>query len=218
MGLLSRLFGRDASRDDEPASEQLASVRLQFEQLRRVMAESGVDDQDTLQSMSLSQECDEIAGATGPFGLCDTNPIPVNGVEGERVYLHRLMIQSGQPVYFHRIGSVSLRNIGCVDEYEVLAFDKSVRTRLYFCMSYPRRSRLAPNGFFLRSWRDMTDLDRAFAKLGVWGTNSFVSDFPGGVFTAVEERAAQIGAPGGVCAMSTVLAKMLINRYAKGLS
>jgi hypothetical protein len=34
---------------------------------------------------------DEIPGTHGPFGIVSTNPIPVNGIIGEMVYLNRLM-------------------------------------------------------------------------------------------------------------------------------
>ena len=56
----------------------------------------------------LQEACDEIPNAKGFFGYSETNPIPVNGVGGERVYLFRLKAKSGAGVFYHRLGSINM--------------------------------------------------------------------------------------------------------------
>ena len=47
-------------------------------------------------------DCDEILGAKGDFGYTETNPIPVNGLIGQAVYLNRLLSKHGKRFLYHR--------------------------------------------------------------------------------------------------------------------
>lgn len=169
MGLLDRLLNR---RVDEPEAEQR----------RRVMAEPFV----AMTGTELLDASDRIPGAIGRFGLDATNPIPVNGVGGEIVYLNTLRARSGVGLLFHRVGSqrTSLHPHP-VDEYEVVAVDASQWARLFFSLYYPRRSREVPEGFARRSWASLPKALRAMVHFPAAGITSLVEDFPFGLPDAI---------------------------------
>lgn len=193
MGWLSRLLGGDAAVDDEPVAEQRASVLKMLESMRNVKQQMGVH----APTVVLPVDADEVPQGSGEFGRSPSNPIPVNGVEGERVYLQRLTSSDGQRLLYHRLGSVKSPCAieGVVDEYEVVTFDGMSRLCLYFDMYYPRRSRRAPSGFSLRPWRTMSDFDKLMAKLGACGVNSRLERFPEDLPAALREHFTKAGLP-----------------------
>jgi hypothetical protein len=137
MGIISRLFG--GNKEDK-------ALRDVFEHIRRIL-----DDEDfqnnlvhpAVKQLLLSAPAyDKDPDGTGPFGLTEANPIPVNGPVGELAYLSRLETLSGQRILFHRIGA-----IGTVDVFEAVAFDGSEWFVLFADFYHPRRSRLTPEGF-----------------------------------------------------------------------
>lgn len=176
MGILGRLFrGGGVKWDDEPLQAQTDAVnRIPH------FAEQ------------LGPECDELPSASGPFGVCGTNPIPVNGPAGEVFYINRLATKAGRPFFFHRLRtqktSVSPHP---VDQYELLAIDGSLNLHLFFAMYHPRRSQHVPAGLIRFPWDRMTDRVRLLCKLPVFGTTFRVEDFPWGLPDAVRVRLAQ---------------------------
>lgn len=191
MRFLSKLLGRGVAQTDEPLPEQLKALTAMLGQQHQFAIASGLTPPNT----RIPDEADCVAGGEGPFGKSHLNPIPVNAVQGELIYLSSLVTENGSRLFFHRRGGLSSDRgiVGRVDEYEVLAADGSVRMSLYFDMYYPRRSRLAPDDFRLIPWNQMTEFDRLMARLGSMGTNHTVANFPFGLPTAIEERMLQEG-------------------------
>lgn len=136
MGFLSRLF--DPNKAERALRETLDYIQriLDDEQLQVELAPAVL--RDMLRS---APAYDVDPNGTGPFGLLDTNPIPVNGPIGELAYLSRLETHSGQRLLFHRLGSIAT-----VDVFEAVSFDGSEWFILFLDMYHPRRSRLAPDG------------------------------------------------------------------------
>ncbi len=90
--------------------------------------------------------CDALPGASGIFGHDPGNPVPVNGIIGEVVYLSRLVTENGERLLFHRIGC-----LGRVDAYEAVTFSGSEWFLLFLDMYHPTMSRKAPVGFSFSS-------------------------------------------------------------------
>src|SRR5689334_3189358 len=116
MGFFGRLLGRDEL--DEPEAEQL----------ERVLNEPAFK----FVGAKLLDACDRFPDSTGRFGYDATNPIPVNGIFGEVVYLNTLRARSGAGVFYHRLGSNRTAvSPHPVDRYEVVAVDASQWATLY---------------------------------------------------------------------------------------
>jgi len=93
-------------------------------------------------------DCDALPGAIGDFGRCLETPIPVNGALGQVTYLSKLRTSADSRLLFHRLGSKS-GPYGFVDLFEVLSFDGQIHETLYLDFYHPRRSSLAPSGYYL---------------------------------------------------------------------
>lgn len=162
MGLFNAIRSVFGTSDDEPLKEQEADFERQ-----------------PVFSSNSNRGCDEIPGGHGPFGMVASNPIPVNGVTGEMVYLNRLRSRSGVGFMFHRIGSlVSSVTTFFVDRYELVAVDASEWLDLYFCPCFPRRSKKVPDGLYMISWSSLDDSIRLLSKFPCMGTNARVANFP----------------------------------------
>lgn len=171
MGFLNRLFGSAKHSDDESLEEQKQDL------LKYSPFSGGV----------INKECDQIPSAYGPFGITPTNPIPVNGVIGEMVYLFRLRSRTGVGFYYHRLGHISSPpSSNPIDHYELVAADASEWCNLFFDCYYPRRSTKTPNGFTLLSWNSLDDQLKMMAKLPVGGVNIKINNFPYGLPDAIE--------------------------------
>ena len=133
--------------------------------------------------LMVGQDCDEMSGAKGEFGLVETNPIPVNGSLGQQIYLSKLRTQAGSKLLFQRLGSTS-NQVGMVDVFEVISFDGEVHAQLFLELYNKRRSRKAPKGFKLAD---------GFSPLT--GTHVRVPNFPEGyreyVYEAVHDKILQ---------------------------
>lgn len=139
------------------------SKKEQLEELKRF-------PNNMMQKAIEGLDCDILPGATGEFGRCLTNPIPVNGPYGEIKYLSRLTIGSGY-LLFHRLGAVE-----SIDVYEIVSADGKFWDILYLDMNHPRRSTLKPEGYEFRKFHEL--LSRH--PIGMF-TNSFDPDFPFGL-------------------------------------
>lgn len=106
---------------------------------------------------------DKIEGATGDFGRCLTNPIPVNGAIGQVIYLSSLVKQK-EFIFFHRLGSIR-----GIDVFETVTSDGDYWDILYLDMYHPRKSKLAPRGY---------DFHAAPHGTMIYGTTEAVEPFP----------------------------------------
>jgi len=192
MGFLDWMR-RPSLADDEPVSDQadtvpalltMAAIHLSMEgkaSLKRLVESDG----------------EQVPGAQGRFGLEPSNPIRANGPEGETVYLERLRTATGGRLFYHRVGTAdcpSLPGIP-VDVFEVLSANGAERAYLFLVMYNFSRSRLAPGGYSLVSWRQMSESDRTLTKLGLFGSTARVDPFPGGLPREVGLRMAKKGLP-----------------------
>jgi hypothetical protein len=87
---------------------------------------------------------DKSPNGSGPFGLCETNPIPTNGPIGELAYLSKLVTLGGERILFHRVDTVN-----DIDIFEAVTFSGSEWFILFLDMHHPKKSRNAPEGFTL---------------------------------------------------------------------
>ena len=202
MKVTDWLFGKGSNWDDEPLEQQreaakrfIAGIAQRDQLFKQILRDQIIQQAEQPQSNDgslaaaldksppmLLPECDQLPTASGPFGKCLTNPIPVNGPVGEIVYLNRLLAPSGCCFFFHRIGSqVAPPYPHPVDAYELLALDGSHRVKLFFAMYHPRRSQLVPDGLHRTSWNRMNSVARLAAKMPVFGTSEPVHDFPWGL-------------------------------------
>lgn len=86
------------------------------------------------------------AQTTGAFGRAVGNPVPVNGMLGELAYLSKLRTESGQRLFFHRLGA-----IGTCDVFEAVSFDGKHWDVLFLDPYNRTRSRTAPSGYTVSS-------------------------------------------------------------------
>lgn len=133
--------------------------------------------------------CEEIEGASGPFGECPSNPIPVNGQIGEVTYLSRLRSKSGVGFMWHRIGTEETSVYPHpIDVYEMVAIDASEWQKLYFAMYHRHRTRKVPSGLSLLAWSRMKDIEQIMSKTGFPGHIQKVDNFPFGLPAVVVEN------------------------------
>lgn len=167
MGLLSSLFG--GNKEEKALREALGHIH-------RILDDEMFQLEFVHPSMKAMLESspayDKDPNGSGPFGLTETNPIPVNGPIGQLAYLSKLETQSGQRILFHRLGA-----IGTVDVFEAVTFNGSEWFILFVDLYHPRRSRLTPDGF--RFTKDVAQFS---------GFHKFCKDFP---YDFVEKKASE---------------------------
>jgi len=94
-------------------------------------------------------EEDTMPEGYGEFGLEITNPIPVNSILGNKLYLDRLWTDNGVKITYERIGSMRAPNISSIiDGYRIYARGEKIAT-LYICPYNKKISERAPEGFIL---------------------------------------------------------------------
>lgn len=137
MGFMLKIFG--------PGKKDKALHDV-FVQIRRVLE----DEQFQLEMIHPEMKAiiesraayDRDPKGEGPFGFCETNPIPVNGPIGQLAYLSKLETTRGERILFHRIGAVD-----AIDVFEAVTFSGSEWFVFFVDFYHPRRSRLTPEGF-----------------------------------------------------------------------
>lgn len=93
-----------------------------------------------------SAQRDQVEGASGQFGLQESNPIPADG----NWYCRRLRCPSGHPFFYQRLGSVGTAPDGhIIDRLHLLCFGRESELVLYFDMYHKGASTLAPEGLLL---------------------------------------------------------------------
>jgi hypothetical protein len=137
MGFLSNLFG--GSKEDKALKEA-------FEIIHRIIEDENYQNQSLhplIKDRILNSPAyDKDPNGTGPFGLSENNPIPVNGPLGELSYLSRLETTKGERILFHRIGAINT-----IDVFEAVTFSGSEWFIFFMDFYHPRRSRITPDGF-----------------------------------------------------------------------
>lgn len=172
MSFWRRWLGPPDLVEDQPEEEQRGDLQSQIV-FMDLMAKDKIE---------LGESCDEIPGASGPFGLCPGNPVPVNGPVGETLYLNRLRSGNGTGFLYHRLGSVASPVYPHpVDRFECVAADASEWKVLYMAQYFPRRSRRAPEGLTLKPWSAMAGRLKLLCRLDFMGTHLRIPDFPYGL-------------------------------------
>lgn len=178
MGLINRLLGREANEPGIPPE-----VRAVFDKVRHLLNDEDAQNDLYLPDVSAAlvsgAAVDRIENAPGDFGRDVRNPIPVNGVLGELIYISHLVTSSGSRLVGHRIGTAAN-----VDIYEVAAIDGTAWDVLFFDLYHPRRSRAAPTGLQIKpdTW--------------ILATNYRLDDFPQGIRVGVTRSTREfIGIP-----------------------
>jgi len=137
MGFMSKLFG--GKKEEKALGEA-------FEKIRRVLEDEEFQLELIHPAMKAMIESrpvyDQDPDGTGPFGFCETNPIPVNGPIGQLAYLSKLETDRGERILFHRIGAVDT-----IDVFEAVTFSGSGWFILFADLYHPRRTRITPEGF-----------------------------------------------------------------------
>lgn len=141
MGLFAKLFGRGRKSADIPP--EAAAVFQKIEKfLTDDEAQNAALPESVRKMLEAGPAVDEIPGAEGAFGRCVSNPVPVNGVVGELVYLSKLVTSTGAGLFGHRLG-----HIDKVDVYETVSTDGATWDIIFFSYYHPRKSRKTPTGY-----------------------------------------------------------------------
>ncbi|MQF70575.1 hypothetical protein FIL92_01165 [SAR202 cluster bacterium AD-812-D07_MRT_10900m] len=160
-----------------------------------------------IQGIGMLGSWDQVPDAAGPFGSLQ-NPIPVNGVDGEVIYLNRLTTTSGARFFYHRVGSLRSSATGHqTDVFELASVDGSRWAFLVLSPYHPRRSTQHPPDMILQPWPSNKD-DQTLCRIPHIGTTQQVQDFPLGLPTAISGNLG--GAPPKLReAMATKISSML---------
>jgi len=131
-----------------------------------------------------NDEYDEMPDSIGIFGTTLTNPIPVNGINGQIRYLSSLRTAQGDQLFFHRLGSVEINDIkGAIDLFEIVSVENENWGLLYLHMYNSSNSNKAPNGFQL-------DYNNSISKnypVGLGSTN-YINLFPNMIFMFLNQE------------------------------
>ena len=93
-------------------------------------------------------DSNEIPFSVGEFGLTPTNPIPVRGITGIRVYLSKLRTDKGTKVVCKRVQAIKdSGQPGPTDEYYAFSEGGEFLSKIYISAYHQRISRKAPRGF-----------------------------------------------------------------------
>lgn len=91
---------------------------------------------------------DEIPGGYGDFGISINNPVPVNGIMSNEIYLGKLITSDGLSIKWHRLGSGGADNIdNPIDIYEITDSNGRERNTIYISPYHPSTSKKAPKGY-----------------------------------------------------------------------
>ena len=159
MGIFSNIFGSN-KKTVSPETEKI------FKKIYKCLTDE--EFQNTLMPDALQQivnknsAVDELPDASGEFGKCLENPIPVNGPIGEVIYLSNIVTDAGERIFAHRLSSKD-----GIDIFETVSFDGTSWDILFFYFYYPRKSKKIPNGY--KPGNDPSQ---------IYATNQKSNDFP----------------------------------------
>jgi hypothetical protein len=168
------IWKKETAEDVSPEAKQIFEKAIRL--LDDETAQNNALPEDRRRVLFQNPACDFVPKGFGEFGRTVTNPVPVNGVMGELIYLLRLETADGIPIAFHRLGACNR-----TDVFEIVSEDGRHWDLLYVSLYYPRRSRAVPSGYQI-----MTDKVR---RSLIRGTTLHVGGFPKGIFSAAAEAA-----------------------------
>ena len=91
---------------------------------------------------------DEIPEGKGEFGICISNPVPINGISANESYLKKLITSDGMTISWKRKGSGLAENIDKpIDIYSIIDSSGSERPTIYISPYHPSTSTKAPVGY-----------------------------------------------------------------------
>lgn len=133
-----------------------------FKLLDKMQARHGRDKGMVLATMEMTEilnrdGCaeDEIPGAEGEFGLCDTNPVPIFGIFASKIYLARLRTADGGRITYSRIGSLySSVSDHPIDCYRIFNGRQEQIAVIFISPYHRKNSTKAPKGFLLADEHD----------------------------------------------------------------
>lgn len=146
------------NRDDNIFSDSDSEKLYGFLQKKFLKKTHGGDD-DILEILSkgvfagdTGYDLDEIPEGFGEFGLEVTNPIPVQGIISNEVYLKKLVTIDSNEIQWEREGSIKTDNIEKeIDIYKIFDADGSFITKLFISPYHKRISNKIPKGFKLKN-------------------------------------------------------------------
>ena len=104
---------------------------------------------DAMSTMNAKDGCttDEMPNGIGEFGLDPTNPIPVNTIQGNTIYLGGLRALDGSKVNYERLGSLQVDNIKKpIDKYLITHENGDKLAIIYLSPYQAKNSKKAPKG------------------------------------------------------------------------
>tara|TARA_B100000315_G_scaffold214295_1_gene212756 strand:+ start:415 stop:897 length:483 start_codon:yes stop_codon:yes gene_type:complete len=120
------------------------------------------------------------------FGIIETNPISVSGVEGTITYLDNLRV-NGKRIIFHRLGCYGIDSIdNMLDHYEIVSIDGKFWGDLYFDMYHSCNLNILPDDKRY-SWHRYSSATKVEDLKKNFGTNAYCDNFPFDVPNAMEE-------------------------------
>jgi len=145
--------------DDINFSESDAKKLYKFLVTRSVQKNLGTKDEKFIDMLSTGvfggdagYDLDEIPDSFGEFGLDVTNPIPVNGIISNEVYLKRLITDQEKNIQWEREGSTETENIeNKIDIYKIYDSDKNFICKIFISPYHKRISNKIPKGFLLKN-------------------------------------------------------------------
>ena len=151
----ARIVGGTLLRKDFGVGEQLATKVYDFILKRYARENYGLADDRLVEMLSASfgnvpMNCtgDVINGASGPYGRCADNPIPVRGIPQSERYLSHIRTNDGHKVTWRRFGSFgSTITSHPVDMYILYDVDNNEVGKVFISAYQAITSRTAPEGF-----------------------------------------------------------------------
>lgn len=146
------IFG--IQRHDEALSYQQVNDFAKYIFKKQFRQQSGIDNEMFLEMQMKGfgfiegDIYDVIPGAFGEFGICKTNPVPVNGIPANDRYVNRLRTLDGSKIKFERQGSMSIDSIeGPIDIYNITDESGRKLPTIYISSYHASTSKLPPTGY-----------------------------------------------------------------------
>ena len=151
----ARIVGGTIMREDFGVDEQFATRVYDFVLKRYARENYGIADDRIIGILSASfgnvpMNCtgDKINGASGPYGRCADNPIPIHGIPQSERYLSHLRTMDGGKITWKRFGSFGSKVTNHpVDMYFIYDVGGNEVGKVYISAYQAITSTTAPEGF-----------------------------------------------------------------------
>ena len=121
---------------------------------------------DYFMTAEKSPQVEMVVGASGRFGYDPTNPIAVNGPQGQIDYLTCLECRCHHRFLFHRCGSMDPGPDGhIIDRFELVCTRQTCHIKLYMDMYHVAPTTLVPEGLGITKPRGKGVLSRVVGLL-----------------------------------------------------